>query len=261
MLFGLAVGFNEFFNKKYYEQNVSLHKFLIMNNSGPSLLSFFKGYKKFFIFFACLSAIILSLFYYALKPVKRLPIYSPKQTNPELVDSTVAHIKKRHRIADFKLINQNSDTITQKDYQNKIYVADFFFTTCQTICPIMTSNMKTIQQATLLDNDIKLLSHSVTPEIDRPAQLKRYAQEKGVISEKWNLVTGSKKEIYDLARKSYLVAKYDPKPEDLYNMIHTENFVLIDKQRRVRGRYDGTDSKAIEQLLSDIELLKNEYKD
>lgn len=232
-----------------------------MSNSGPSLLSFFKGYKKFFIFFSFLSAIILALFYYALKPTKQLPFLAPgKNINPELVDSTIVHIKKRHRIADFKLVNQNSDTITQENYKDKIYVADFFFTTCKTICPIMTGNMKTIQQATLLDDDIMLLSHSVTPEIDRPAQLKRYAKEKGVIGEKWNLVTGSKKEIYNLARKSYLVAKYDPKPEDLYNMIHTENFVLVDKEKRIRGMYDGTDEEAIKKLLEDIEILKEEYK-
>lgn len=233
-----------------------------MNNSGASLLTFFKGYKKFFIFFTFLSAIILSLFYYALSPTKRLPFYAPgKNINPELVDSTIVHIKKRHKIADFKLVNQNGDTITQENYQDKIYVADFFFTTCGTICPIMTGNMKKIQQATLLDNDIMLLSHSVMPNIDTVAQLKRYAKEKGVISSKWNLVTGSKKEIYDLARKSYLVAKYDPKPEDIYNIIHTENFVLVDKENRPRGMYDGTKEEDIEKLLTDIEILKEEYED
>ena len=226
------------------------------------MLEFFKVYKKFAIFFSILSAIILVLFYFALKPKKRLPIYAPgKNVNLTLVDSTVAHIKKNHTIANFSFLNQNGKIITSKDYEGKIYVADFFFTTCGTICPIMTGNMKKIQQATLLDNEIKLLSHSVMPNIDTVAQLKRYAKEKGVIGKKWNLVTGSKEEIYNLARKSYLVAKYEPTEKDLLNIIHTENFVLVDKKRRIRGFYDGTNDEEIEKLLEDIEILKEEYQD
>jgi len=225
------------------------------------MLEFFKVYKKFAIFFLFLSAIILVLFYYALKPVKRLPIFAPgKNVNQELVDSTIVHIKKKHFIANFSLTNQNGKTITQADYKNKIYVADFFFTTCGTICPIMTGNMKKVQQKILLDDDIKLLSHTVMPEIDTVAQLKRYAIEKGVLNEKWNLVTGSKKEIYNLARKSYLVAKYDPTKEDGYGLVHTENFVLVDKKKRIRGMYDGTDEEDIDRLLEDIEILKEEYQ-
>jgi protein SCO1/2 len=222
------------------------------------MLDFFKIYKKFAIFFLFLSAIILTLFYYALKPVKRLPFFAPKSINPELVDSTVVHIKKRHFIPDFALTNQNGKIITQKYYENKIYVADFFFTTCGTICPIMTSNMKKVQRAVLLDDEIKLLSHSVMPEIDTVAQLKKYAKEKGVIDSKWNLVTGSKKDIYNLARKSYLVAKYDPTKEDGYGIVHTENFVLIDQKKRIRGTYDGTNDEDIERLLEDIKILKEE---
>lgn len=225
------------------------------------MFEFFKVYKKFAIFFLFLSVIILALFYYALKPVKRLPIFAPgKNINQELVDSTIVHIKKRHYIADFSLTNQNGTTITQKDYKDKIYVADFFFTTCKSICPVMTGNMKRIQQATLLDNDIKLLSHTEMPEIDTVAQLKRYAIEKGVLTDKWNLVTGSKKELYNLARKSYLVAQYNPTKEEGYGFIHTENFVLIDKQKRIRGMYDGTDEEDIDRLLEDIKILKEEYR-
>jgi protein SCO1/2 len=193
--------------------------------------------------------------------VKRLPVFAPgKNVNQELVDSTIVHIKKKHHIADFSLTNQNGKTITQTDYDGKIYVADFFFTTCGTICPIMTSNMKKVQKAILLDDDVMLLSHTVTPEIDTVAQLKRYAIEKGVLSHKWNLVTGSKKDIYNLARKSYLVAKYDPTKDDAYGMVHTENFVLIDKQKRIRGLYDGTDDEDIDRLLEDISILKKEYE-
>ncbi|MGB0897060.1 MAG: SCO family protein [Flavobacteriaceae bacterium] len=225
------------------------------------MLEFFKVYKKFAIFLLFLSAIILSLFYYALKPTKRLPTFAPgKNVNRELVDSTVVHIKKKHHIADFSLTNQNGDTITQETYNNKIYVADFFFTTCGTICPIMTTNMKKIQQAILLDDEVMLLSHTVTPEIDTVAQLKRYAIEKGVLSHKWNLVTGPKKDIYNLARKSYLVAKYDPTKDDAYGMVHTENFVLVDKKKRIRGLYDGTNDDDIDRLLNDISILKKEYQ-
>jgi len=225
------------------------------------MLSYFKVYKKFAIFFLIFSAIVLFLIYNALKPKVRLPIFAPgKNVNQELVDSTVVHIKKNHFIADFVLTNQNGKTITQKDYENKIYIADFFFTTCATICPVMTTNMKKIQGIIIHDDEVLLLSHTVTPKIDSVAQLKKYALKKGVIDSKWNLVTGSKKEIYNLARKSYLVAKYDPKQPDGYGMVHTENFVLVDKKRRIRGMYDGTDDKDIERLLADLEILKKEYQ-
>ena len=206
-----------------------------------------------------LSCIIITLFYNILKPVKVLPIYQPAQVNYELVDSTIQHQKKYHRIADFSLINQNGDTITQEFYKNKIYVADFFFTTCQTICPIMTDHMYEIQKQTISDPEILLLSHSVTPKIDSVAQLKRYAKKKLVNSSKWNLVTGDKKQIYELARKSYLAVK-DAGDGGHYDMIHTENFMLIDKKRQIRGFYDGTNFEEIERLLKDIKILKASYK-
>ena len=163
--------------------------------------------------------------------------------------------KRQHKINNFALINQNGARITQADYDGKIYVADFFFTTCQTICPIMTEHMYEIQQKTLSDPEILLLSHSVTPEIDSVAQLQRYAKRKGVIDSKWNLVTGDKKQIYDLARTSYLAVKTAGDGGD-YDMIHTENFMLIDANKQIRGFYDGTDPEAIKTLLDDIKLLK-----
>ena len=186
-----------------------------------------------------------------------LAIYQPADVERELVDSTIQHIKKYHTIADFSLINQNGKTITQEDYKGKIYVADFFFTTCQTICPIMTDNMVVVQERLKNDQEIMLLSHSVTPVIDSVPQLKKYALEKGVDDSKWNLVTGDKKQIYQLARKSYLAVKTDGNGDE-YDMIHTENFILIDKKKRIRGFYDGTDSEEIERLLDDIEILKKE---
>lgn len=205
--------------------------------------------------FGIVSMGIMYLFYNALKPKASLPIYQPTMVDTQLVDSTVQHVKKYHQIADFKLLNQNGQTITEEDYKDKIYIADFFFTTCPSICPIMTEHMVEIQKAIIDDPKVLLLSHSVTPEIDSVPVLKQYALKKGVIDSKWNLVTGDKKQIYELARKSYLVAK-DDGDGGPFDMIHTENFVLVDSKKRIRGFYDGTDPKDIEKLLEDLKILK-----
>jgi protein SCO1/2 len=220
--------------------------------------TFFDRYKFFLGISVGVSLVILALFYNALTPEERLPIYQPAMVNYELVDSSLQHVKKYHKIAPFSLTNQNGAIITQKAYENKIYVADFFFTTCPTICPKMTANMGLLQEALKENDQVRLLSFSVTPEIDSVAQLKKYALEKGVIDSKWNLLTGDKKQIYELARKSYLAVKNDGDggPHD---MIHTENFILVDPEKRIRGFYDGTDTVAMETLLSDIELLQQEY--
>lgn len=223
------------------------------------MLRFFARFRLFFIVLLALSSVIIVLMYQALKPEKRLPVYQPSMVNPELVDSTLVYVKKYHSIADFKLINQNGDTISQADYADKIYVADFFFTTCPTICPVMTANMADLQQIIKDDEEVMLLSHSVTPEIDSVPQLKKYALEKGVIDAKWNLVTGDKKQIYELARKSYLAVLTDGDGGP-YDMIHTENFILVDKERRIRGFYDGTSSEEVTQLLEDLKVLKSSYR-
>lgn len=221
------------------------------------MLSFFKVYKKFAVVFAILSIIIVAIIYNTLNVYQPLPIYQPSMVSTELVDSTIQYQKKYHKIADFALTNQNGKTITQADYKDKIYVADFFFTTCQTICPIMTDHMAEIQKEIMNDDEVILLSHTVTPEIDTVAQLKRYAKKKGVNDNKWNLVTGDKKQIYELARKSYLAVK-DHGDGGPFDMIHTENFMLIDKKRQIRGFYDGTKQEDIDRLLSDIKHLKKE---
>jgi len=222
------------------------------------MLQFFAKYKFFGVVLLVLSVIIITAIYQVntRNLNTKLRIYQPEDVDKQLVDSTIQHVKKYHTIADFSLTNQNGETITQDTYAGKIYVADFFFTTCQTICPIMTDHMAEIQKRTRLDKDVLLLSHTVTPEIDTVAQLKKYAKEKGVDSNKWNLVTGDKEEIYTLARKSYLAAK--DVAYNKYDLIHTENFILVDTKRRIRGFYDGTDPLAIEQLLEDIEVLKQE---
>lgn len=220
------------------------------------MLTFFRKYKFFAVVILVLSAIIITIIYQIMKPREMLKVYQPADVSRELVDSTLQYVKKYHTIADFSLTNQNGETITQASYKDKIYVADFFFTTCQTICPIMTDHMVKIQEALKNDDEVLLLSHTVTPEIDSVAQLKKYALEKGVNDAKWNLVTGDKKEIYDLARKSYLAAKDVPYSEN--DLVHTENFVLVDKKKRIRGFYDGTDPEAIEKLLADIKILERE---
>ncbi len=232
------------------------------------MITVLKKYKLFILFFVLFSIITISLFYSALSPQKTLPIYTPSDVNPEMVDSTVQHIAANHTIPDFSFTNQNGKIITLKDYEGKIYVADFFFTTCPTICPKMTKNMTWLQNQIKNNPKVMLLSHSVTPDIDSVPVLKKYAIEKGVIDGKWNLVTGDKKDIYYIARKSYLAVKTG-KPSALYDMVHTENFVLIDSKRRVRGFYDGTNLdqptndpkvKNVTQLLEDINFLCNEEK-
>jgi protein SCO1 len=215
----------------------------------------FSNYKWIGLSIIVWGVISVSLFYSILKPVERLPIYQPASVNSELVDSTIVHKINYHKISDFSLTNQNGEIVTQSKYDNKIYVADFFFTTCQSICPIMTKNMKDIQDKLIKDSEILLLSHTVFPEIDSVEVLKKYAVKNEVIDSKWDLVTGDKKEIYDLARKSYLAAKDNNFGE--YEMIHTENFVLIDKNRQIRGFYDGTNKEEIDRLYKDIKILKN----
>ncbi len=215
-------------------------------------------YRKFLWVLAGVSVIILMLFYNALLPIKKLPVYQPAMVNFELVDSTIQHHKKFHRIADFSLTNQNGKTVTQKDFKGKIYVADFFFTTCPNICIAMTDNLLKVQEKIKNNPNVMLLSHSVTPKTDSVSQLKKYAIEKGVIDKKWNLVTGDKKEIYELARKSYLAVKEDGDGGP-FDMIHTENFILVDPDRRIRGFYDGTDLEEIQKLLEELEILIQEY--
>tara|TARA_B100000497_G_scaffold72581_1_gene81498 strand:- start:99 stop:737 length:639 start_codon:yes stop_codon:yes gene_type:complete len=187
---------------------------------------------------------------------KQLPVYNPVDFKEKLVDKSVRNVSKNHTVANFSLTNQNGITITNKDYENKIYVVDFFFTSCPTICPIMTNNMLKIQDEFIDNDDIKLLSMSVTPEIDNVEILKQYAIEKGVNDSKWNITTGSKKHIYELARKSYF-AVVEQGDGGLQDFIHTPNFILIDTKKQIRGIYDGTDENEILRLIEDIKILKS----
>lgn len=185
---------------------------------------------------------------------KPLPIYNPADFKSELVDKNLRNKTKYHTVLDFNLINQNGQSITQKNYANKIYVVDFFFTRCGTICPIMTTNMALIQNAFLKDDDVMLLSISVTPEMDNISILKEYAINKDVIDKKWNITTGNKKHIYNLARKSYF-AVVEQGDGGLQDFIHTPNFILVDKQKQIRGIYDGTNNEDVNRIIEDIKIL------
>ena len=220
--------------------------------------SFLKRYGLLIVFFIVFSVVAISSFNYVQTQEKKLPIYSPSMVSDELVEEDLRYVKKYHRISDFSLLNQNGNNVTQEDYKNKIYVADFFFTTCPDICPIMTGNMLYLQE-NLKDTNVMLASFSVTPKIDTVEVLKEYSTLKGVDDSRWNLMTGDKKQIYDLARKSYLVAKAIPDGKK-HGMIHTENFVLVDRDKRIRGYYDGTNIEDMDKLLDDIQILIKSYE-
>lgn len=185
---------------------------------------------------------------------RELPIYNPVDLNPELVDSDLQGVDQNHTVLDFQLVNQNGEEITQEDYKNSIYVVDFFFTECPSICPIMTNNMIRIQQNFFKNSDVRLLSISVTPTIDSVSVLRKYATDKGVLDAKWNVTTGSKEHIYNLARKSYF-AVVEQGDGGLQDFIHTPNFILVDKEKQIRGIYDGTDDGEILRIIDDINTL------
>ncbi len=211
------------------------------------------------LFLLIFSVLMIVVIFQFSNKTRKLPIYNPIDINPRLVDSSIRNISHGHKITDFHLINQEGKIITQKDYENKIYVADFFFTRCTTICPIMATNMASIQKTFKNDSDIMFLSMSVTPKIDSIPVLKEYAKKKGAIPNKWNITTGDKKHIYDLARKSFM-AVLDEGDAGEQDFIHTEQFILIDKKQQIRGFYDGTNLKDMEILKKDILVLKKEYK-
>jgi protein SCO1 len=186
-----------------------------------------------------------------------LKIYSPKDLNPELVDEDQRDIYKNHRIRDFKLVNQDGVSVTDSFLKDKIYVADFFFTTCPTICPAMSNELERVQEAFEGDLGIQIVSHTVQPEYDSPEILKEYAALHKANLNQWTFLTGDKSEIYSLARKSYfaVTTKGDGGIRDF---IHTENFVLVDKKKRIRGFYDGTSTDDVNRLIKDIKILKDE---
>lgn len=194
--------------------------------------------------------------YQILKPIPRLPIYNPADLDESLVEEDVQRVGKDHRVLDFSLVCQTGDTISQKNLEGKIYVADFFFTTCPGICRDMAIQKRRLQEIFKSDDLIKLVSHSVTPEIDSVEVMQEYAEIHGAIPNKWYLLTGDKPQIYKLARRSYFAVQDQGGNGDEADFIHTENFILIDQKKRIRGYYDGTSEESVDQLIKDIALLK-----
>ena len=189
-----------------------------------------------------------------------LPILNPEDIDPNLIDTTLVFENHDHRIPDFKFRNQLDRTITHDEFRNKIYVANFFFTTCPSIWPTLMKHTKLIQDEFIDDDNILLISHTVYPEHDSVQVLNAFAELNGINSEKWHLVTGNKHDIYELSRKGYFAISYNPsRGKDAF--IHTENVILIDKEKRIRGIYNGTKLHEMKRLIEDIYTLKREYLD
>ena len=187
-----------------------------------------------------------------------LPFFNHPDFTPEWIDSDSQEFDQIHRIADFEFVNQNGEKVNQQTFAGKIYVADFFFTSCPGICPKLTKRMQSLQEAFKDDDDLLLLSHTVTPWMDSIPRLRHYANVNKVLDDKWHLVTGDKEQIYTLARKSYFADEDIGFQKTSDDFLHTENFILIDKNRRIRGVYNGTQELEVKRLIEDIHVLKLE---
>lgn len=214
--------------------------------------------QRIFLFLAIFLGLVLAIFL-LIRPSEKLPIYHPNQLDKRLVDPSVRGAKGEHHTLDFSLTDQTGNTFTQAEVDGRIVVADFFFTTCQTICPRMTAEMARVQEAYKDEPRLLSLSHSVTPEIDTVEALAAYAAMHNADPARWRFLTGPRQQIYALARKSYFAAldEGDGGPDDF---VHTENFVLVDPQRRLRGFYDGTKTEDVDRLIGDIKKLLKERK-
>ncbi|MCM4155502.1 SCO family protein [Gramella sp. AN32] len=190
--------------------------------------------------------------------VSELPYYNEATFTPLWNKGNSGEENELHSIPSFSLTNQDGETVTEKTFEDKIYVTNFFFTTCPGICPKMTANLSVLQEEFLEDDEILLLSHSATPEIDSVEVLKSYAEKNNVISGKWHLVTGNRNEIYELGRNQYFVEEDLSRDKTDDEFLHTENFVLVDKNKHIRGIYNGLNKTAVAQLIADIKTLKTE---
>jgi protein SCO1/2 len=189
---------------------------------------------------------------------KTLPFYNSEEFTPEWIAETDVNYNKIHKVGSFEFINQNGKKITNKDFEDKIYIADFFFTTCTSICPVISKNMAAIQEVYKNDSEVLMLSHSVMPWVDTVEKIKEYATDNNAIDNKWHLVTGKRDAIYKIARASYFADEDFKKTKDESEFIHTENFVLVDKKGRIRGVYNGTLALDIQRLKRHLKLLKKE---
>jgi protein SCO1 len=193
------------------------------------------------------------------KEVEKLPYYNSSDFTPVFIaDNTEVDAKIPHTIADFSFLNQDSTFISQKYIEGKIHVANFIFTSCGSICPVMTNNLKIVNDSLSKDSDVVLLSYSVTPWIDSPSVLNAYKKRNGIQNPNWHFLTGSKKDIYKLARKSYFAEEDLGFTKDSTEFLHTEHFILVDKSKRIRGIYNGTLSFEMYQMLDDIKNLEKE---
>lgn len=196
---------------------------------------------------------------YEQKYERKLPILNPTDVNAALVDSSLQNKGINHTILDFHLTNQNGENVSQEIIKDRVVVANFFFATCPSICPIMNSQLSRVHAEYLKNNNVIILSHTVWPEVDSVEVLKEYGERYNANPKRWQFLTGDKHHLYHLARKSYLVApslqdtNFDQGGEG--DFIHTENIVLIDKKRRIRGFYDGTNSLEVSQLIQDVQIL------
>jgi protein SCO1/2 len=216
-------------------------------------------YKWIVLAFLAILVTGMIIVYPMIKKNQRLQVFQPADVNPQLVDTDMQRTAKAHRIADFSLTDQTGKMVTNKDFENKIYVADFFFTTCPNICPKMTASLSGLSEFYKNDSDIMFLSHSVTPEKDSVPVLAAYAEKYAVDGSRWKLTTGAKKHIYELARRSYFAVTTEGDGGEK-DFIHTENFILVDKERKIRGFYDGTSAQDMERLKGDITILRYEYE-
>lgn len=217
--------------------------------------------KRIAVFVFLIVVAVLIAYYMNLNAKKPLPILNPIQLNSEMVDSSLHAVGIGHRIGSFSFLDQNGKQITEKNVKGCVFVAEYFFTTCGTICPKMNLQMQRVQSAFKGNKQVKILSFTVNPEVDTVEQMKKYAESHGAIKDQWYFLTGKKVDLYSLARKSFFVLK----PAEAQNLgdansdfIHTDNFVLVDKQMRIRGYYVGTSSTEVSQLIKDIEQLVEE---
>ncbi|MEY3236675.1 MAG: hypothetical protein RI883_776 [Bacteroidota bacterium] len=205
----------------------------------------------------------VTFFYFVNTSVKEkpLPVINPVDLNEEMVDPELLRIGNGHTIGNFAFKDQNNKTITQDEVKGKVFVAEYFFTTCGTICPKMNQQMQRVQKAFKGNGNVKILSFTVDAKVDTVEQMKRYAIEHQADDNQWHFLTGKQEDLYALARKSFFVLK----PSEAENQgdvgsdfIHTNNFVLVDKKMRIRGYYDGTSIKEVDKLIHDIEHLLKE---
>ena len=208
---------------------------------------------------ALLSVFVIGTYasFQKLKPKRVLPIYNPVDLNPAVVDDDLERVGRGHRIGNFDLVDQWGNAVDSSLLRDKVYVADFFFTTCPTICIAMGQNFQRIQEAYKDEPRVNLVSHTVMPEIDTVEVMHEYGQRMGAVLGKWHLLTGEKEELYRMARRQYFAVMEPGTSFDEHDFIHTENVVLVDEKKRIRGFYDGTSDSQMDLLIQDIQILLN----